>query len=278
MGIVVAPAGGQLSNSVGADAEEVGEVSPRVLLVDRQPLFMEALSSLLCAPPLEAETGTATRSDDAVAAAIGGSVDLVLCDVLAEPLDGQAVVRALAALEPRIPVILIGEMAEIGSALPLMLEGAAGLFTKDVAPADLVAGVEAALAGHQVLGANLLPMVFASGALPAAPPLLAAASRLSPAEREVLTMVGRGRSVVEIASIRQISQKTVRNHMASIYRKLDLNNRVEAMLFAARLGLSREGGEGAPAAWADDPPRPGTPVPAREAIPIAPNGGHWDDA
>jgi DNA-binding NarL/FixJ family response regulator len=276
MGIVVAPATAAVAEGVGTHVAQEA-AARRVLIVDRQPLFLEALSSLLGTPPLEVDTDTATRSDDAVATAIAGSVDLVVCDVLAEPLDGQAVVRALAPVEPRVPVILLGEMAEISSALPLMLEGAAGLFTKDVAPADLVAGVEAALAGHQVLGANLLPVVFASGSLPMAPPLLAAASRLSPAEREVLTMVGRGRSVVEIASIRQISQKTVRNHMASIYRKLDLNNRVEAMLFAARLGLAREGGENAQEPWADDPSGHGTPAVQREAIPIASEGGRWDD-
>jgi DNA-binding NarL/FixJ family response regulator len=249
----------------------------RILLVDRQPLFLEALRSLLGAPSLRAATQIATRSDDGVATALAGAADLVVCDVLAEPLDGHAVVRALADLSPRVPVILLGDMTEITAALPLMLEGASGLFTKDVAPADLLAGVEAVLAGHQAIGANLLPVILASGMVSISSPVLGAASRLSPAEREVLAMVGRGKSVPEIASVRQISQKTVRNHMASIYRKLDLKNRVEAMLFAARIGLVGELADGASTAWADDPSVVGTSVPGGGAIPIAPRDNHWDD-
>src|SRR2546423_963217 len=141
MGILVTP---RLQRTADTHMGEAA-ASRRVLLVDRQPLFLEALSSLLSVPPLGASTQIATRSDDAVAAARARSVGLVLCAILAEPLDGYAVVRALADLRPRVPVILLGDMAEITAALPLMLEGAAGLFTKDVAPADLLAGVEVVL-------------------------------------------------------------------------------------------------------------------------------------
>jgi DNA-binding CsgD family transcriptional regulator len=120
-------------------------------------------------------------------------------------------------------------------------------------------------------------VILASGLVAVSSPVMGAASRLSPAEREVLAMVGRGKSVPEIASVRQISQKTVRNHMASIYRKLDLKNRVEAMLFAARIGLVGELADSAPPAWADAPSTTGTSVPGGDAIPIAARDNHWDD-
>jgi DNA-binding NarL/FixJ family response regulator len=273
MGILVTP---RIQEAVETEMGRA-TVQRRVLLVDRQPLFLAALSSLLGMPPLGAVTQIATRSDAAVAAAMARSADLVVCDILAEPLDGHGVVRALADMRPRVPVILLGDMAEITAALPLMLEGAAGLFTKDIAPAELLAGVEVALSGHQVLGSNLLSVVLASGAASASPTVMTAAGRLSPAEREVLTMVGRGKSIAEIASVRQISQKTVRNHMASIYRKLDLKNRVEAMLFATRTGLVGERVDSAQAAWADVPSTTGTNAPNGGAIPIAPGDDHWDD-
>jgi two-component system, NarL family, response regulator DevR len=195
---------------------------------------LEALRPLLGMPPVNAETQIATRSEDVVARALAGSVDLVICDMLAEPLDGNAIVSALARHCPGVPVILLGELDEMTGALPLMLQGAAGLFTKDVAPADLVAGVEAVLAGHQALGANLLQMVLGSGVVLSST-VAEAADRLSPAERKILVLVGRGRSVPEIAAARQIAHKTVRNHLTSIYRKLDLENRAQATLFAARL-------------------------------------------
>jgi DNA-binding NarL/FixJ family response regulator len=263
----------------GAAAAEIDEAGARrqVLLVDRQPLFLEALRSLLDTAPLRAETLIATRSDDAVATALGGSVDLVVCDMLAQPLDGTAVVRALGQRSPRVPVILLGDLTEVSSATSLLLDGAAGLFTKDVAPADLVAGVEAVLAGHQAMGSNLLSMVLSSGAVSVPSQVAGAVSRLSPAEREVLAMVGRGRSVPEIGAARQISHKTVRNHMASIYRKLELKNRVEAMLFATRMGLVGDRPDSAHAGWADVPSAPGADVLNGGAIPIASHDDHCDD-
>src|ERR1700716_770390 len=96
-----------------AEADMADAAAPRrILLVDRQPLFLEALRSLLGAPSLRAATEIATRSDDGVATALAGAADLVVCDVLAEPLDGHAVVRALADLSPRVPVILLGDITE----------------------------------------------------------------------------------------------------------------------------------------------------------------------
>jgi DNA-binding NarL/FixJ family response regulator len=212
-------------------------------------------------PPLNAETQIATRSDDIVARALAGSVDLVICDILAEPLNGNAVVNALAQHCPRIPVILLGELDEMTGAPPLLLQGAAGVFTKNVMPADLVAGVEAVLAGHQALGANLFQMVLASGVVPSST-MAAAAKRLSPAERKILVLVGRAMSVPEIAAARQITHKTVRNHLASIYRKLDLESRAQATLFAARLEQLADIDGSAPVTLEGRPSLPRTQAPA----------------
>jgi len=65
-----------------------------------------------------------------------------------------------------------------------------------------------------------------------------AASQLSPTELDILTMIGEAKSIPVIAAARGISHKTVRNHLANIYRKLDLRSRTEAMLCAARMGLT----------------------------------------
>jgi DNA-binding NarL/FixJ family response regulator len=65
-------------------------------------------------------------------------------------------------------------------------------------------------------------------------------SRLSRTETEILAMVGAAKSVQSIATARGISQKTVRNHLANIYKKLELRSRTEAMLCAARMGLTAD--------------------------------------
>jgi len=99
--------------------------------------------------------------------------------------------------------------------------------------------VRTVMSGHRAVGANLMGQMLDR---------LAAKSRdtrrpggqLSPTELDILTMVGEAKSIPVIAAARGISPKTVRNHLASIYRKLDLRNRTEAMLCAARMGLKAD--------------------------------------
>jgi DNA-binding NarL/FixJ family response regulator len=220
---------------------------PTVLVVDRQPLFLQALRSLLSAPPLEAVTRVTTGSDEVARVAGEGDLDLVICDVLASPLNGRAVAATLADVAPGVPLILLGEVSELTSELSLLLEGAAGMLTKDAAPEQLIAGVSAVLAGHRAVAESLLePILAMRSARPHGESRLT--GQLSHAEREVLALLGEARSVPAIAKARGISQKTVRNHMASIYRKLELRNRAEAMLYAARNGMV----VGAPAGNGED--------------------------
>jgi len=113
----------------------------------------------------------------------------------------------------------------------------AGLFTKDARLDEFLVGVQTVLSGHRAVGSNLMSMVLArlSDTMPNS---RRAASQLSPTELDILTMIGEAKSIPVIAAARGISHKTVRNHLANIYRKLDLRSRTEAMLCAARMGLT----------------------------------------
>lgn len=210
---------------------------PRVLVVDRQTLFGAALRSLLIAPPLAAAVTTGTRTDVALAMAANQAVDLVVCDVLAGPVDAHSLAHGLAAAHPPVPLLLLGELDELAPALPLLLEGACGELTKRVPPADLVAAAGAVLDGHLVVSSDLVTAML-SGAKGSVGTVATAPLQLSRVEREVFAMIGQAQTVAAIALARGISRKTVRNHMASIYRKLELRNRTEAMLLAARMGLA----------------------------------------
>jgi DNA-binding NarL/FixJ family response regulator len=113
----------------------------------------------------------------------------------------------------------------------------AGLFTKDAALDEFLVGVRAVLSGHRAVGANLMSRVLArlseqplNGRRPQIP--------LSATELDILTMIGQAKSISAIAESRGISHKTVRNHLANIYRKLELRSRTEAMLCAVRMGLT----------------------------------------
>lgn len=210
----------------------------QVLLIDRQPLFLAALGSLLAAPPLSAQVCVARRSDLGLEMAQRGGIDIVFCDINAEPITGRELAELLAREPVPVPVILLGDTddeIELNAALP---SGAAGLFTKDASIDELGAGVRAVLSGHRAISSRLMGHLLEqlSNQQRVDPPK--AGSRLSPTELAILAMVGQASSISAIAQSRGISSKTVRNHLANIYRKLELHGRTEAMLWAARMGLT----------------------------------------
>lgn len=207
------------------------------MVVDGQALFREALAGLLARPPLCAVTRTVAHSDEALAL-LAEPADLVLCDLRVQPMPFRAFVGAAreAASPPAVIVLADAEdeqalVAEIGDDI-------AGLFTKDSDPEQFLEGVRAVLAGHRAVGANVMRRLVARLNGTEATPVRPGLEQLSPTELDILTMVGAASSVDQIAVARGISQKTVRNHLANIYRKLDLRSRTEAMLCAARMGLT----------------------------------------
>ena len=213
------------------------EGGPNLLLIDRQPLFLAALGSLLTAPPIHACVQVAHDSDAGLEIALQGEMHLVFCEVRAEPIRAVDLAERLAELTPRVPVILLGEPEDERLLAAALHTSVAGLFTKDAPLEEFLVGVQTVLSGHRAVGSNLMGLVLArlsDNGSPARRP----ASHLSPTELDILTMIGEAKSIPVIAAARGISHKTVRNHLANIYRKLELRSRTEAMLMAARMGLT----------------------------------------
>lgn len=211
--------------------------NPNLLLIDGQPLFLAALSSLLTSPPVKARVQIAHDTADGLEVVLRGGVHLVFCEVRSEPIPAVELANTLSQLIPRVPVILLGEPEDERLLAAAFNTSVAGLFTKDAGIDEFLVGVQTVLSGHRAVGSNLMGLVLArladSGA-PARRP----ASQLSPTELDILTMIGQAKSIPVIAAARGISHKTVRNHLANIYRKLELRSRTEAMLCAARMGLT----------------------------------------
>lgn len=209
------------------------------LIIDRQPLFVAALGSLLRTAAINANVVTAVRSDEGLEIIRGPEgVDLVFCELRADPVSGIELVRTLAEEHITTPVMLLGDEGdetELASALAL---NAAGLFTKNAALEEFLDGVQAVLAGHRAIGSALLDRMIDRLSHPGTPQPRQGVHHLSPTELEILAMIGRAHSIPSIAASRGISHKTVRNHLAKIYRKLELHGRTEAMLWAARMGLT----------------------------------------
>lgn len=207
------------------------------LVIDRQPLFQAALASLLAAPPLSARVSTVDRSDIGLEIARGGGMDLVLCEVGSEPMSGTELVQALADEKPAIPVILLSDHDAEDMLTAALISKAAGVFAKDSSLDEFLVGVRAVVSGHRAISSGLMSRLLDRLAHPSRE-LRRGGSQLSPTELEILAMIGHAQSIPSIAASRGISAKTVRNHLAKIYRKLELHGRTEAMLWAARMGLT----------------------------------------
>jgi len=209
-----------------------------VLVVDSQALFIEALAGLLARPPLRAVPRTAMRSDSALELLTRQSADVVLCDLRIQPMPFRSFLAALRELPVTPPVMVLADADDEQALIAEIETDVAGLFTKNSDPEQFLEGVRAVLAGHRAVGANVMRRLVArlNGTEPA--PHRPGLDQLSPTELDILAMVGAASSVEQIALARGISQKTVRNHLANIYRKLDLRSRTEAMLCAARMGLT----------------------------------------
>jgi len=232
--VVVVPRRGALPG--GSDWLKV-DGGPNLLLIDGQPLFQAALGSLLTAPPVRARVQVATDSAAGLELALRGDVHLVFCEVRSAPIPAVEVAERLSQLTPQVPVILLGEVEDERLLSAALHTSVAGLFTKDATLDEFLVGVQTVLSGHRAVGSNLMRMVLArlnDSAQHAHRP----AGQLSPTELDILTMIGEAKSIPVIAAARGISHKSVRNHLANIYRKLQLRSRTEAMLCAARMGLT----------------------------------------
>ena len=222
----------------GAAAELNGGEPLEALVIDRQPLFLAALARLLQAPPLLARVATAARSDVGLQVARTGSINLVFCELKAEPISGLELVRQLAEEGRAVPVMLLGDEGDEPQLAAALATNVAGAFTKNVAWDELLAGVQAVVSGHRAIGSGLLVRLLERPANGLASETATLAGQLSPTERAILVMIAQAQPIPVIAASRGISHKTVRNHLAKIYRKLELHGRTEAMLWAERMGLT----------------------------------------
>ena len=209
----------------------------RIAVVHSRRLYLAALAELLTAPPLEAAVSSFTRSDEALESVRDGCYDVLLCGLRCEPLSGVEIARRIRE-EGGPPVGLIADAEDAERALDA-LQTADGVFTADISHEEFAAGVDAIMRGHYVMSATLANRTLERRSQPfEGSPASSAYRRLSATEREILLALGTAIPIESIAASRGITKKTVRNHVASIYHKLRLQSRAEAILWVARMGLS----------------------------------------
>jgi len=212
----------------------------RVLLVDDQALFREALATLLDVRTDIAVVGEAGNGDEALRAAAELRPDVVLMDLRMPVLDGIAATRRLRVEQPGVRVIALTTFDEDDEVFAALRAGAVGYLLKDVSSARLVEAILAAARDESVLQPSVAAKVVARFAqLPAdpAPQPQPFVVPLSDRELDVIRLLADGRSNREIAAALFLAEGTVKNHVTNVLAKLGARDRTQAALRARELGL-----------------------------------------
>jgi DNA-binding NarL/FixJ family response regulator len=211
----------------------------RILVADDHTLFRRGLINLLSAEPgleVVGETDTGRKTVEKTRELMP---DLVLMDVYMPEWDGIETTRRLKAEFPYLKIIVLTIAEDENVLFEAVKAGAQGYLLKKIEPERLfdqiraVASGEAAIAGH--LAARLLEEFGRQKQRDETDPLKGLTSR----EHEVLQLLTRGKTNKEIAVELGIAENTVKNHLKNILEKLHLENRVQAVAFALREGLTR---------------------------------------
>jgi DNA-binding NarL/FixJ family response regulator len=206
----------------------------RVLLVDDHAVVREGLRAFLELQDGIEVAGEAADGEESVEAAVRLQPDVVLMDLVMPRLDGVAAMRALRERVPRARVIVLTSFLDDDKLMPALRAGAAGYLLKNAEPQELARAVRKAHAGETLLDPAVAALLVEALAGPGeAEPL----DRLTPREREVLELIGRGFANKRIAQELGVSEKTVKTHVGHVLAKLGVNDRTQAAVVAVRAGL-----------------------------------------
>ena len=208
----------------------------RVLLADDHTMLRQSLRRALTEKGLEV-VGEAGDGEDAARLAIELQPDVVLMDVSMPVLDGVGATRVIRDQAPAVQVVILTMHADKGVLDRALRAGAVGYLVKDCTMEEVVRTVEQAASGETSLSAELAEAMLAEAAHPMAG--APAESIVTKREEEVLQLIAEGLSTTEVATRLFISVKTVKNHLASVYQKLDSRDRTQAVVRAVKMGIIR---------------------------------------
>ena len=210
----------------------------RVLVVDDHDLFRTGLRNLLEEEGVNV-VGEAENGENAIRLAADLAPDVVIMDLNMPGAGGVETTRRLSSLAPLSRVVVLTISADDDDVMNAVMAGACGYLLKDSSIQELIAGIKAASEGESLISPQIAAKVLQrlraqSKDADAAETIRA---ELSDRELEVLKLIANGKDNAQIARELFISPKTVKNHISNILMKLQIDNRIQAAVYAVRSGI-----------------------------------------
>lgn len=210
-----------------------------VLIADDQPLVRRGLALILSPDPAFEVVAEAEDGEQAVALAHRFRPDVVVMDIRMPVLDGVQATEQLAAALPDCRVLALSTFDMDEYVVGALRAGAYGFLPKDISPEELVAAIHIVHAGEATVAPRLLTRLISTYVRaphrPQKPPL--SLSELTPREVEVWRLIATGLDNAEIARALDITVSTVKNYITSIFDKLSVRDRAQAVIAAYESGL-----------------------------------------
>jgi DNA-binding NarL/FixJ family response regulator len=214
----------------------------RVLLVDDDDLMRAGLRSVLSSDDSIEVAGEAGDGGEALSSVRETQPDIVLMDIRMPGVDGISATREVLAGSVDVKVVVLTTFEDDDYIFDALSAGASGFLLKRTKPEELISAIHAVAEGDSLLSPSVTRRVIDRMATqPVAGLSGASLEKLTPREREVLELIGRGLSNREIAESFVIEESTVKTHVKRILMKLGLRDRVQAVILAYETGLIRPG-------------------------------------
>ena len=210
----------------------------RVLLVDDHDLFRTGLRNLLEEQGVVI-VGEAGQGAEAVRMVRELAPDVVVMDMNMPGMGGVEATRHISTAAPLTRVLMLTISDEDGDVMDAILAGACGYLLKDSSIQELMTGIRAAARGESLISPHIAAKVLQRVRATSTQPEIEATirSELSSREIEVLKLIANGKDNALIAAELHISPKTVKNHISNILMKLQIDNRIQAAVYAVRSGI-----------------------------------------